>query len=321
VTLLERAPGAVDVPDRRRDPTAWRVAAVDGPTTSHTPAEGTSDVPIGDDLALVLRGSTLAASDRRIVEAFAAQAAVALRQERLVEQAAEALPLAEADRMRTALLAAVSHDLRTPLASAKAAVAGLRSADVDFDDHDRGELLATADESLDRLDRLVSNLLDMSRLQAGAIGVTRIDIGIEDIVPRALDDLGPDGRTVAVHIPDDIPLVHADPGLLERIIVNLVANALRYSPAGQPPVVTASALGDTVEVRIIDHGPGIPEDRWDDVFLPFQRLGDRDNHTGVGLGLALSRGLTEAMGGTLTPEETPAGGLTMILALPAGSGT
>jgi two-component system sensor histidine kinase KdpD len=169
------------------------------------------------------------------------------------------------------------------------------------------------------LDRLVANLLDMSRLQAGALGVTRIDIGVEDIVPRALDDLGPDGRTVAVHIPDDIPLVRADPGLLERIIVNLVANALRYSPAGRAPVVTASALGATVEVRVIDHGPGIPEDRWDDVFLPFQRLGDRDNHTGVGLGLALSRGLTEAMGGTLTPEETPAGGLTMILALPAGS--
>jgi two-component system sensor histidine kinase KdpD len=200
-------------------------------------------------------------------------------------------------------------------------VAGLRSDDVHFDEDDRGELLATADESLDRLDRLVANLLDMSRLQAGALGVTRISIGVEDIVPRALDDLGPAGRDVTVHIPDDVPLVDADPGLLERIVVNLAANALRYSPAGRPPVITASALGDTVELRVIDHGPGIPEDRWNDVFLPFQRLGDRDNHTGVGLGLALSRGLTEAMGGTLTPEDTPGGGLTMILALPAVSGT
>ena len=279
------------------------------------------EVKVDDDLTMLLRGHALAASDRRIVEAFAAQAALALRQERLAAEAAAAKPLAEADRMRTALLAAVSHDLRTPLASAKAAVASLRSTDVHFDSDDRAELLATADESLDRLDRLVANLLDMSRLQAGAIGVTAIDVGAEEVVPRALDDLGPDGRTVTLHLPDDLPLVHADPGLLERVVVNIVANALRYSPPDRPPVITASALGTTVEIRVIDHGPGIPEDRWADVFLPFQRLGDRDNHTGVGLGLALSRGLTEAMGGTLTPEETPGGGLTMILALPTASGS
>jgi two-component system, OmpR family, sensor histidine kinase KdpD len=221
--------------------------------------------------------------------------------------------------MRTALLAAVGHDLRTPLASAKAAVASLRSADVHFDDHDRAELLATADESLDRLSRLVTNLLDMSRLQAGALGVAAVNVGAEEVVPRALDDLGPESRSVVLHIPDDLPYVRADPGLLERIVVNLVANALRYSPDDQPPVVTASAHGDTIELRVIDHGPGIPKDRWSDVFLPFQRLGDRDNHTGAGLGLALSRGLTEAMSGTLTPEETPGGGLTMIVALPAAT--
>jgi two-component system sensor histidine kinase KdpD len=192
---------------------------------------------------------------------------------------------------------------------------------VHFDEHDRAELLATADESLDSLSRLVSNLLDMSRLQAGAIGVAAIDVGAEEVVPRALDDLGAEGRSVVVHIPEDLPYLHADPGLLERVIVNLVGNALRYSPAGRAPMVTASAQRDAIEIRVIDHGPGIPRDRWDDVFLPFQRLGDRDNHTGVGLGLALSRGLTEAMGGTLTPEETPGGGLTMTLSLPTGSGT
>jgi two-component system sensor histidine kinase KdpD len=146
-------------------------------------------------------------------------------------------------------------------------------------------------------------------------------VGAEEVVPRALDDLGSEGRSVAAQIPEDLPYLHADPGLLERVIVNLVANALRYSPADRPPMITASALRDTIEIRVIDHGPGIPPDRWDDVFLPFQRLGDRDNHTGVGLGLALSRGLTEAMGGTLTPEETPGGGLTMTLSLPTGSGT
>ena len=296
------------------------VAEVGGPACTHT-ADADAEVKVDDDVVMLLKGRPLQASDRRIIEAFAAQATLALRQERLTAAAAAAKPLAEADRMRTALLAAVSHDLRTPLASAKAAVASLRSGDVTFDDHDRRELLATADESLERLTRLVTNLLDMSRLQAGAIGVAAIDVGAEEVVPRALDDLGADGEPVVAYIPAGLPALHADPGLLERILVNLVANALRYSPAGRPPLVTVSAGNDVVEIRIVDHGPGIPQDRWDDVFLPFQRLGDRDNHTGVGLGLALSRGLTEAMGGTLTPEETPGGGLTMTLALPTGSGT
>ncbi|GLY07374.1 DUF4118 domain-containing protein [Actinoplanes sp. NBRC 101535] len=283
-----------------------------------TAADADVAVRVDASLSMLLWGHTLPASDRRIVEAFAAQAAVALRQERLAAEAARAEPLAEADRLRTALLAAVSHDLRTPLASAKASVASLRSTEVQFDEADREELLATADESLDRLDRLVANLLDMSRLQAGVLGVTMIDIGAEDVVPRALEDLGPQGRTVTVRVPEDLPMLRTDPGLLERVLVNLIANALRHSPPDRPPMITGSRLGGTVELRIIDHGPGIPADRRDDVFLPFQRLGDRDNHTGVGLGLALSRGLTEAMGGTLTPDETPGGGLTMIISLPAG---
>ncbi|GIE97726.1 DUF4118 domain-containing protein [Paractinoplanes rishiriensis] len=304
VTLLERG----------------TVVATVGGTPCTATADADAEVRVDDDLTLLIRGRPLAAGDRRIVEAFAAQAAVALRQEHLTAEAAAAKPLAEADRMRTALLAAVSHDLRTPLASAKAAVAGLRAGDVTFDEQDRAELLATADESLDRLDRLVANLLDMSRLQAGVVGVNAVDVGAEEVIPRALDDLGPVGRTVTVHAPDDLPPVHADPGLLERVLGNLIANALRYSPPGRPPAVTASAHGDTIEVRVIDHGPGIAPDRWDDVFMPFQRLGDRDNHTGVGLGLALSRGLTEAMGGTLTPDETPGGGLTMVVALPTRPG-
>jgi len=259
---------------------------------------------------LVLRGPRLSPADRRIVRAFAAQSAVALRQQRLTVAA-------EGDRVRTALLAAVGHDLRTPLASAKAAVAGLRSPEVEFGPEDRDELLATADESLDRLTGLVANLLDMSRLQAGALGMTPADIGLEDVVPRALDELGPAGRTVAVRLPDDLPVVRADPGLLDRVLVNLVGNALRYSPAGRPPEITGTAAGDRVELRVVDHGPGIPADKWEQVFLPFQRLGDRNTHDGVGLGLALARGLAEAMGGTLRPADTPGGGLTMILALPA----
>jgi two-component system, OmpR family, sensor histidine kinase KdpD len=299
------------------------IACVGDPCTD--PRTADAEVIVDDHHTLLLRGHPLDASDRRIVEAFAAQAALALRQEKLSAEAAAAKPLAEADRMRTALLAAVSHDLRTPLASAKAAVAGLLSDEVHFDAEDRRELLETADESLDRLDRLVANLLDMSRLQAGALGITPIDVGLEEVVPRALDDLGGPsfrgsgfGGKVVSKLPADLPAVHADPGLLERILVNVIGNALRYSPPGRPPIITGSTLGDRVELRVIDHGPGIPAEDWDRVFQPFQRLGDHDNHTGVGLGLALSRGLTEAMDGTLTPEETPGGGLTMILSLPAG---
>ena len=200
---------------------------------------------------------------------------------------------------------------------AKAAVTSLRSADIEWDEEDRDELLATADESLDRLAHLVDNLLDMSRLQAGALSVFPRPAGLDDIVARALDDLGTPRAAVKVDIPDSLPEVRVDPAILERVIVNLTQNALRYSPAGTPPLLAASTLGDRVELRVVDQGPGIPRAQQDRMFVPFQRLGDTDNTTGVGLGLALSRGLTEAMGGTLDPEETPGGGLTMTLSLPA----
>ncbi|WP_433689166.1 DUF4118 domain-containing protein [Micromonospora carbonacea] len=317
VSVLELVDEARGRPDRDRDRAAWRVVASVGDAPAGSPDAGETAVPVDDTLTVVLSGRRLAAADRRVVEAFAAQAAVALRQERLAVQAAAAGPLAEADRMRTALLAAVSHDLRTPLASAKAAVSSLRSPDVEFDADDREELLATADESLDRLGRLVANLLDMSRLQAGALGVTATAVGLEDVVPRALDELGPAAADVGTDLPTDLPAAWADPGLLERVLVNVVANALRHSPPGRPPTVAASAHAGQVELRVVDTGPGIPADQWEHVFLPFQRLGDRDNQTGVGLGLALSRGLVEAMGGTITPETTPGGGLTMVLRLPA----
>ena len=163
----------------------------------------------------------------------------------------------------------------------------------------------------------MDNLLDMSRLQAGALAVFPRPAGLEEIVARALDDLGPAGRRSWWTSRTRCPRSGWIPAILERVIVNLTTNAIRYSPAGQPPLLTASALGDRVELRVADRGPGIPEPDRDRVFVPFQRLGDTDNTTGVGLGLALSRGLTEAMGGTLEPEETPGGGLTMVLSLPA----
>ncbi|MGI5240893.1 ATP-binding protein [Dactylosporangium sp. CA-139066] len=302
VTLLER--------DRPHAP--WRIAATVGGPPCTSPSEGEAEVPVEEDVSLVLRGHALPAAARRLVEAFAAHAAIALRQRRLAEQAAEAGTLAEVDRLRTALLSAVSHDLRTPLASAKAAVGSLRSPDVAFSPADTEELLATAEESLDKLTRLVENLLDMSRLQAGALAMTMQPVDLADALPRAADDLD---AAVALSVPELLPEVRADPALLERILVNLLANALRHSPPDRPPSMSASEHAGRVEIRVVDHGPGIPSADRERVFQPFQRLGDRDNATGVGLGLALSRGLAEAMGGTLQPEHTPGGGLTMTLTL------
>ncbi|HEV3287563.1 MAG TPA: DUF4118 domain-containing protein [Streptosporangiaceae bacterium] len=299
--------------------TEWAVAAHSGEPPITSPDDADVDVAVTDTMTLALRGPALPATDRRVLDTFAVYAVVALEQQRLTAEAEAARPIAAADRMRTALLAAVSHDLRTPLASAKAAVTSLRSADIAWLDEDRDELLATADESLDRLAHLVDNLLDMSRLQAGALSVFPRPAGLEEIVARALDDLGPAAQDVVVDIPDSLPEVQVDPAILERVIVNLTSNAIRYSPAGQPPLMTASALGDRVELRVADRGPGIPEPERENMFVPFQRLGDTDNTTGVGLGLALSRGLTEAMGGTLEPEETPGGGLTMAVSLPVAA--
>ncbi|YCK42663.1 ATP-binding protein [Actinomadura sp. ATCC 39365] len=320
VTLLERRPEAARVPDQQSDPDAWRIVATSGGAPATCPGRSDTDVVIDEELVLAARGEPLEAADRTVLEAFAAETAVALRQERLQQEAERARPLAEADRMRTALLAAVSHDLRTPLASAKAAVESLGSTEVAWSERDRSELLATAEESLDKLDRLVANLLDMSRLQAGVLGVSAQPLALEEIVPRAIDDLGPLRDRVEGDVSVELPDVLADPALLERVLVNLMSNAVRFSPPGRTVLITASGHGDHVEIRVMDRGPGIPPEAHDRVFQPFQRLGDRDNHSGVGLGLALSRGLAEAMGGTLVPDETPGGGLTMILTLPAAPG-
>ncbi len=296
----------------------WRIVAATGPRPCTSPADGDAIEPVSEGIVLVLRGRVLPASDQRVLTAFAAQAGVALEQARLAAAAAAAKPLAEADRMRTALLAAVSHDLRTPLASAKAAVTSLRSHDVDWSLEDSEELLATADESLDRLTRMVENLLDMSRLQAGALSLSLRPVTLDEIVPLALDGLGFGMAKVQLGEMDDVPQILADPGLLERVVANLVSNAVKHSPPGQPVLITASSLAGRVELRVTDRGPGIPREDRERVFQPFQRFGDRNNETGVGLGLALARGLVEAMGGSLEPEDTPGGGLTMVISLPVG---
>ncbi len=319
VTLLERPPSQGEGGGAMAGGPAaeWSVVACAGADVCTRPESADTAVPFGDNLVLALKGKPLHADDQRLVGAFAAQTAVALERQRLARAAAEAAPLAEANKMRTALLAAVGHDLRTPLATVKAVVTSLLSRDVEWSVEDREELLETADEALDRLAALVDNLLDMSRLQSGALDVLNRPASPDEVVARALDDIGEDGHHVVVDLPDYLPDVLVDAGLLERVVANLLANAVRYSPPDRPPMLTGSTLGDKVELRVIDRGPGIPPESRDRVFAPFQRLGDTDNTTGVGLGLALARGLTEVMGGTLTPDETPGGGLTMVVSLNA----
>jgi two-component system, OmpR family, sensor histidine kinase KdpD len=218
----------------------------------------------------------------------------------------------------TALLNAVSHDLRTPLAAAKAAVDSLAGA-ADFSVADRGELVDIAVESLDRLQVLVGDILDMSRLRAGVLGVTTRPVALEEVVAQVLSHLDDDAElSVRVRLDPALPDVTADPGLLERIVDNLVRNALRYG-VGRGVLVAASRYDGTVELRVADRGPGIPAADRDRVFQPFQRLDDTHNRSGLGLGLALARGLAEAMGGRLVPEDTPGGGLTMVLSLPSAA--
>jgi len=316
-TLLERT--ASPAPGDRDNPAAWRVLAAGGETACPCPGPAEIDVELDPTTRLVARGRVLRAADRRLVESFAAQIHVALRQQRLQAEAEAARPLAQADALRAALLRAVSHELRTPLASARAAVDSLRNRRIAWTEHDRAELLATAGESLVELDRLVANLLDMSRLQAGALGLHLTPLALDEVVPAVIASLGDQAGRIRIAVPDDLPEITADPALLERILVNLVGNALEHSPTEKDIAITGSRLGDHVEIRIIDRGPGIPAEYRDQVFLPFQRLDDRHTTTGVGLGLALSRGLADAMGGSLEPEETPGGGLTMVLSMPCAA--
>ncbi|MEU2268048.1 ATP-binding protein [Streptomyces olindensis] len=279
------------------------------------PDQADVDVPVGDHMALALTGRVLPAEDRRVLAAFAAQAAVVLDRRRLREEADRARALAEGNRIRTALLAAVSHDLRTPLAGIKAAVSSLRSEDVEWSEEDRAELLEGIEEGADRLDHLVGNLLDMSRLQTGTVTPLIREIDLDEVAPMALGGV-PEG-SVVLDVPETLPMVDVDPGLLERAMANLVENAVKYSPSAAPVLVAASALADRVEVRVVDRGPGVPDEAKDRIFEPFQRYGDAPRGAGVGLGLAVARGFAEAMGGTLTTEDTPGGGLTMVLTLRA----
>jgi two-component system sensor histidine kinase KdpD len=274
-------------------------------------APGALRFEVRPDLALEVSGQAATATTS-LLAGYTAQAVAALDRARLRTQAAQAEALAEGDRMRTALLRAVSHDLRTPLASIKASVSSLRQTDVHWSPRDEADLLATIEQNADRLDALVGNLLDMSRLQAGSLEPFLRATAVDEVAPVALRGLD-DADQLMIVVPDDLPLVRADPGLLERVLANLFSNALRHSPPDRRPVLRAIQDGDRVVLDVIDHGTGVPAGYKERIFEPFARLDERS--PGVGLGLAVAKGFAEAMGGTIVALDTPGGGLTVRVTL------
>ena len=285
-----------------------RVAAAGTAPASAKPTK----VRAGAELALIVVGQADPITPR-LLNGFAAQAAAALDRDRLRTQASQAEALAEGNRMRTALLAAVSHDLRTPLASIKASVGTLRQAGVLLTDEDEAALLATIEQSADRLNDLIGNLLDMSRLAAGSLEPFLRPASIDEVAPLAHAD-GP--LSVRLVVPEDLPLVRTDPGLLERVLANLFANAVAHSPTDRPPLMVARGGGQVVVLDVIDYGHGVPDDAKQRIFEPFERLGERNTGNGVGLGLAVAKGFLQAMGGSIEATDTPGGGLTMRVTLP-----
>lgn len=269
---------------------------------------------IDDTHDLILVGPPIPAHLQGMLSAYAAHAAAILTRRELQRSTASERTLTRDNLARTALLSAVSHDLRTPLAGIKAAVGSLRSTEVDFSPEDEAELLEVVEVSADRLDALIGNLLDASRVQAQALTVRPAHIDLADLVPSVIRTLTEPGR-VSWSVDDDARAAWGDAGLLERVIANLAENAIRHAPTGTGVHIGVSALGDRVEIRVVDRGPGVPQENRESIFLPFQRYGDAPSGDGVGLGLAVARGLTEAMGGTLSADDTPGGGLTMCVTL------
>jgi len=302
VTLLHRANGT------------WHVEAEAGADPPTSPDDADVVKEIGRDRVLVMTGPPLVDGDQRVLNALGEQLATAVETRRLHGEAARAITLAQANDLRAALLQAVSHDLRTPLASIKASISSVRAHDVAWSPDQIDEFHATIEEETDRLDALVANLLDMSRIQAGALQVNIRPVGLEEVVPAAIASLGSRAKDIVVKTVETLPAVAADPALLERALANLLDNAASASPPDQPARIEAGAVAGRVDVRIVDHGPGIPRHDRERVFQPFQRL--VDHGTGVGLGLAIARGFVDAMGGELTLEDTPGGGVTMVVGLP-----
>ena len=311
VTIVDRSAQEAGRPAVLAD-----AGSADGsPSASLTLFSSLHDAP-ATQAVLNVFGRTLSVDDLRLLRVLADQLAVAIDNRRLTAQAGEAAALADIDAVRTALLRAVSHDLRTPLASIKAMISGLRDPSVAWKPEQLAEALLTVDEETDRLNRLVGNLLDASRLQIGALAVELHPALIGDLVGAAQQSLNLAPGAVEVSIPEGAPAVRCDPALLERSLANVISNAVRHSPAGVPVRVECGAVGNEVHLRVIDRGPGIARTERTRVLSPFQRLGDQNTSHGVGLGLSIAQGFVDAMSGTFTLDDTPGGGLTVTITMP-----
>jgi two-component system sensor histidine kinase KdpD len=293
----------------------WSVEATSGEGAPTRPEDATLVEPLPPDGVLALVGMDLAAADRPLLKAFAAELASARERRRLRAEANRARQLADANELRSALLQAVSHDLRTPLASIKASVSSLCQDDVEWTAEESREFLGTIADETDRLITIITNLLDMSRIQAGALQPVLQPIGLEEVVPAAVASLGQQADVVDVEIDETLPPVRGDAALLERAVANVVGNAIAFTPSGRRVRVEAGAVADRLDLRVVDRGAGIPRSDRERVFQPFQRLGDR-HRGGVGLGLAVTRGFVNAMGGTVEIDDTPGGGTTVVITLP-----
>jgi two-component system sensor histidine kinase KdpD len=296
----------------------WVVEAKVGDPAAARPEDGEA-LTLRDGHVLVLRGAALRGDDHRLVAALVSYFEAVIATDRLQSQAAVAEGLSQANDLRTALLEAVSHDLRTPLASIRALTTGWLAPDVHLSDSLTHDSMAAIDAEAQRLSTLVDNLLDMSRLQTGALNLMRRAVGLDEIVPAALASLSQDCQNVIVDVPETLPPVDVDAALLERAIANLVDNAVRHSPPNRPVQVQAGAVAGRVDLRVVDRGPGVATAHRDLIFRPFQRLGDVSSGSGVGLGLAVAKGFVEAVGGQISVEDTPGGGLTMVISLAACS--
>ncbi len=327
VADLDPVPSVLEQIRRTFGLTSARLTSLDGPTPS-TLAESGDTTPGGKVVHVDIRprsdgvrrrldveGGALTADDHRVIRILADQLANAIDTQSLAREAAEATTLAGVDAVRTALLRAVSHDLRSPLATIKAMVSGLLEDDVSWTPDQLNEALETIDEETDRLNRLVGNLLDASRLQIGALAVHLTPTSLVDTTNAAVQNLGREANRVEIDVPEDLPFAHADSVLLERALANLLTNACRHSPAASPIRVTAGRVGDRLNLCVIDRGPGIPASDRGRVLAPFQRLGDTNTIDGVGLGLSIVQGFIEAMSGQFTMDDTPGGGLTVTLSL------
>jgi len=293
----------------------WLVESGSGEPMATRPDEG-ENFPLRDGHLLCLRGRALRPDDHRLLRAFVSYLEAVIATHQLKSQAAVAEGLSQANELRTALLEAVSHDLRTPLASIRALTTGWLAPDVHLPDAETHDSMLAIDAEAQRLTNLVDNLLDMSRLQTGALSLIWRPVGLDEVVPAALASLSQDCRSVVVDVAETLPRVNVDAALLERAIANLVDNAVRHSPADRPVRVEAGSVAHRVDLRVVDRGPGIPVAQRDAIFQPFQRLGDTGADSGVGLGLAVARGFVEAVGGEISVEDTPGGGLTMVISLP-----